>query len=71
MTQPNEQLKEIGQHRMALSRILPALGFKGINIEKIDYDVFSNQIIFTVSGDLERYPESIKPIPERKAVTGL
>lgn len=65
------QPKELGQHRMALNRVLPAFGFKGINIEKIDYDVFSNQIIFTVSGELDRYPESFKPIPERKAVTGL
>jgi hypothetical protein len=71
MNQPNEQIKELGQHRMALSRLLPVLGFKGINIEKIDYDVFSNQIIFTVSGDLDRYPESIKPIPKFTAVTGL
>lgn len=53
-----------------ITQLLAAFGYKGITVDKIDADVFSNQLIIKVSGDCDRY-ESIKPIEPRKAVTGL
>lgn len=65
-----EPIRE-GMIIVAITSLLPSLGYSGITIDKIDADIFSNQLILKVSGDCDRYPHSIKPIPVRKAVTGL
>jgi hypothetical protein len=62
---------EKGIVRLPITEVLKVFGFNEINAVKIDTDVFSNQMIITVTGDLDRYPLSIEPIPERKAVQGL
>lgn len=62
---------EKGIIRIAITELIETLGYKGISVDKIDSDVFSNQLIIKVSGDCDRYPDTIKPIPPFRAVTGL
>jgi hypothetical protein len=62
---------EQGMIKIAITDLATMLGYKGISIDKIDSDIFSNQLILKVSGDCDRYPDTIKPIPPFRAVTGL
>lgn len=55
---------------IAITELIEKLGYKGISIDEINSDIFSNQLILRVSGDCERYPE-IKPLQRPKSVTGL
>jgi hypothetical protein len=66
---------EQGIIRTNPNTILKSMGYNvtgnHITVEKIDVDLFSNQVIIRVKGECSLYPVSIEPIPEFKAVTGL
>ena len=62
---------EQGMIKIAITDLATMLGYKGVTIDKVESDIFSNQFILRVSGDCDRYPDTIKPIPKFKAVTGL